>query len=591
MPETGAIPPSSVPDSEMRSPTRLGFRDWIYMLHIFGRRERAVLLLCLVLALAGGSSAAALILFKYTVEAPKAGGTLREGVLHSPKAINPLFISTNDTDRDLVALIYARLFHYDADGNLKPELAEGYEVSKDGKSYTVSLRQDAKWHDGTSLTADDVIFTVKTIQDPAFRSSLRANWQGVTIERLGEFRVRFVLKQPYSPFLQNLVLAIVPQHIWGKFTPEEAFLSSFNQKPIGAGPYRFEKLILGDNSEITEYDLVANENYFGGPPFIQRIEFHVADNENSLVSAYRADEINSIENVSMQSIDELKNLGANIYAVRIPQIFAVFLNEANPILADKNLRQALAMAIPKDELIKKVLGGGAITIETPIPPGTFGFNPNISTTPYDPERAKQTLEKLGWTDLNQDGLREKKPAKKGGQPTPLKITLATSERKDLVDTVNAIKQYWREIGVDTEIKSFPINELNLSIIRPRAYDALLFGEILSRDPDPFAFWHSTQLKDPGLNIALYHSKQVDTLLEEARRLTDRNQIRERYESFQKILDTDFPTIFLYSPTYYYAAKNSIRGINLKTLVLPSEKFFSISEWFIKTMRVFSPRKS
>src|SRR3989344_5017838 len=591
MPETGAREPSSVPDSDMRSPTRLGFRDWIYMLHIFGRRERAVLLLCLVLALASGSSAAALILFKYTVEAPKAGGTLREGVLHSPKSINPLFISTNDTDRDLVALIYARLFHYDADGNLKPELAEGYEISEDGKSYTVTLRQDVRWHDGTPLTADDVRFTIQTIQDPAFRSSLRANWQGVTIERLGEFRVRFVLKQPYSPFLQNLVLAIVPQHIWGKFTPEEAFLSSFNQKPIGAGPYRFEKLVLGENSEITEYDLVANKDYFGGAPFIRRIEFHVANNEDALVSAYRADEINSIENVSMQNIDELKNLGANIYAVRIPQIFAIFLNETNPILADKSLRQALAMAIPKDELIKKVLGGGAIAIETPIPPGTFGFNSNISPTPYDPERAKQTLEKLGWTDLNQDSLREKKSAKKGGEPTPLKITLATSERKDLVDTLQEIKQYWREIGVDTEINSFPINELNSTIIRPRAYDALLFGEILSRDPDLFAFWHSTQLKDPGLNIALYHSKQVDALLEEARRLTDRNQIRERYESFQKILDTDFPTIFLYSPTYYYASDSGVRGINLKTLVLPSERFFSISDWFIKTTRVFPPRKN
>jgi len=591
MPETGAPKPSSVPDADMRNPIRLGFRDWIYMLHIFGRRERAVLLLCLALALAGGSSAAALILFKYTIEAPKAGGILREGVLRSPKSINPLFISTNDTDRDLVALIYARLFHYDADGNLKPELADSYEVSEDGKSYTVSLRQDVRWHDGTPLTADDVRFTIQTIQDPAFRSSLRANWQGVTIERLGEFRVRFVLKQPYSPFLQNLVLAIVPQHIWGKFTPEEAFLSSFNQKPIGAGPYSFEKFILGENDEITEYDLIANKNYFDGSPFIQRIEFHVANNEDALVSAYRADEIDSIENVSMQNINELKNLGADIYAVRIPQIFAVFLNEANPILADKSLRQALAMAIPKDELIKQALGGGAVSIEAPIPPGTFGFAPNISPTPYDPERARQTLERLGWTDLNQDGLREKKPAKKGDKPTPLKITLATSERKDLVSAVNAIKEYWREIGVDAEVKTLPIGDLNATVIRPRAYDALLFGEILSRDPDPFAFWHSTQLKDPGLNIALYHSKQVDTLLEEARRLTDQNQIRERYEAFQKILDTDFPTIFLYSPTYYYAAKNSIRGINLKTLVLPSERFFSITEWFIKTMRVLPPKQN
>ena len=225
-------------------------------------------------------------------------------------------------------------------------------------------------------------------------------------------------------------------------------------------------------------------------------------------------------------------------------------------------------------------------IDSPIPPGTFGYNVDIPSADFDLEKASSTLTKAGWQDLDGNGLREKKPAKKGGAPTPLKITLITSDWRDLAETANLIKEYWTKVGVEVEIRALPVNELESAVIRPRAYDALLFGEILGRDPDPFAFWHSSQLKDPGLNIALYHSKQVDTLLEEARRVTDRGQVEAKYKEFQKIIAEDFPAIFLYSPAYFYATRPTIRGINLKTIILPSERFAETFLWHIKTKRVF-----
>lgn len=564
----------------------LSFRDWLYIPHILSRKERALVLLFVTLAILGGIGASLALLAKVTHEAPAAGGTYREGLVRAPERINPLFLSSNDTDRDLVQLIYSKIFSYDAEGNLQPDLAESYSVSPDGKSYTINLRKDVTWHDGKPLTADDVTFTIKSIQDPSYKSSLRPNWQGVTAERLGNYSVRFVLKQPYSPFIQNLSISIIPKHVWEKIPPESASLTEFNLKPVGSGPYRFKNVTRDASGNITDYILEANSNYYREGPYIKAIEFTFYDSEEALIQAYQSNLIDGISVVSAKNVELLRNVGASITAARMPRIFAVFLNDANPALKDKNVREALAMAIPRDELIAKVLGGGAIPIDSPIPPGTFGYNSKIVKTPYDVEGAKALLEKAGWKDFNKDGLREKKTPKPKDPPTPLKITLITSDWSDLAGTAKAIKEYWRVIGVDTEAKILSVSELENSVIRPRRYDALLFGEILGRDPDPFAFWHSSQLKDPGLNIALYHSSKVDSLLEDTRKITDKAQVQKKYEDFQQIVASDFPSIFLYSPTYFYAHRPGVHGIELNTVVLPSERLESVRLWYMKTKHVF-----
>ena len=574
------IPASKNPFSGVR------FRDFIYLAHILGQKERALLGFALVLALISGTTAAGLFFFTHTNESPRTGGVIREGLLRPPERINPLFLSNNDTDRDISMLLFSRLFTYDADGALQPEIAESYSISEDGRSYSVSLKKDVKWHDGEPLTADDVVFTVKSIQDPLYKSSIRPNWQGVTIERLGDYEVRFVLRQPYSPFLQNLALAVIPEHIWKKIPPDSASLAELNAKPIGSGPYMAGEFERDSNGVITRYTVNANPSFFLEGPYIKTVEFSFFDSEQNLLQAFRAGLIDSVGTVSARNADTFKKAGASVFAIRIPRVFAVFLNESNAALKDKTTRQALALAIPRDELISDVLGGGAIKIDSPIPPGSFGFNPDIVPTPFDIELAKSLLEKSGWKDLDGDGLREKKAAKKGASSTPLKLTLATSDWNDLASSVEAIRGYWRNIGVETELKILPINELEADIIRPRAYDSLLFGEILGRDPDPFAFWHSSQLKDPGLNIALYHSKKVDTLMEDARRANDRADVEAKYREFQKILDQDFPSIFLYSPTHFFAARTNIRGINLKSLGIPADRFSLMRLWYIKTKRIF-----
>ncbi|MBI4135030.1 MAG: hypothetical protein HY471_02910 [Candidatus Sungbacteria bacterium] len=570
-----------------RNPFRvLTFRDWIYIPHLLGRRERAILGFFLALALIGGITTGTVALQRFTSIAPEHGGTFKEGVTRLPERVNPLFLASNDTDRDLVELIFAKLFSYDSKGSLIPDIAKSYEVGDDGRTYTIALRADVLWHDGVPLTVDDVLFTIRAIQDPAYKSSLRPNWQGVTAERLGDHTMRILLKQSYSPFIQNLALPVIPKHIWERIPAEAATLVEVNIKPIGAGPYRVKKIVQTDSGIIDSYVLEAYDDYHREGPYIKTIEFSFYEDEEAMLRAYQSGAIDGISILSAKNLELAKSMGAEVHAIRMPRVFGIFLNEANPSLKELRVRQALALAIPKDALIETALGGGAIPVDTPIPPGTFGYNPDVAKTPFNPEQARSLLEKTGWKDQNRDGIREKAASKKGEQPTPLKITLVTSDWKDLIETANAVKAYWREIGVDTEVRSLPISDLESEAIRPRKYDALLFGEILGRDPDPFAFWHSSQLKDPGLNIALYHSPKVDSLLESARRATNRAEIEAKYKEFQKVVDNDFPTIFLYSPTYFYATRPVIKGIELESLVVPSERFDSLYRWFIETRREF-----
>ena len=585
---TEDIKPTPAPSPETpKNPFKtLSLHDWVYIPHILSRKERVAMAFFAVLALIAGIGSATVGFYRITHDSPKLGGTYREGVIRPPERVNPLFLSNNDTDRDIVSLVFANLFYYDSEGNLKPDLADNYSISADGKSYTVSLKNNALWHDGVFVTADDVVFTVKTIQDPSYKSSLRPNWQGVTIERLGDYEVRFVLKQPYSPFLQNLALPIIPRHIWSKVPAEGASLSEINLKPIGAGPYLFKELERDSSGEITKYILEANTDYYREGPYLENIEFTFYESEEQLLQAFRGGLIDGVSVVSPKSVEVLRGLGASVSAIRMPRVFAIFINEANPVLKSKDIRTALALAIPKEELVTKVLGGGAIPVDSPIPSGIFGHEPEIAKTALDPEKAKSILDKAGWKDIGAGGIRQKKGAKKNDPPVPLKITLTTSDWKDLSKSAEVIKDYWKAVGVDTEIKIMPITGLETEVIRPRKYEALLFGEILGRDPDPFAFWHSSQLKDPGLNIALYHSPKVDALLEAARKSTDRNDIEAKYKEFKHVVVGAFPTIFLYSPTYFYAHRSNVKNVEMNSVVLPSERFNAANTWYIKTKRSF-----
>lgn len=569
----------------LRTLTSISRKQWLYLPRLFTKPEKirlAALGLAAVLSL---SFVAGRLIMRYTVPVPAVGGILREGTLQEPRFINPIYASS-DTDRDLVNVIFSKLIRYDDNGNLIKDLAEDIEISPDGKDYTVKLRSGIRWHDGNDFSADDVVFTIKTIQDPEYKSPLRQNWQGVTVQKLNNAAVRFSLRQPYAPFMDNLAVGILPEHLWRKIPRETAILSDLNLKAVGTGPYKFKKFTRRQDGTITSLALSRNERFYLPGPYLKEIRFSFYEDEDKLVAAYRRNEIDSFVFLSANRLGEIGQLDLRLHELKPPKIFALFLNSSlQPALGRMAVRKALAMAINRAALIERIVSGGGVAVNSAIPPEAFGFNADIAPRPYDPQESRKLLEDDGWKDSDNDGVLERTEGK-GRQKSvqKLEIRIATSDAPELSASANLIAEMWQAIGVKTEIKIFALNDLEATMIRPRAYETLLFGEVFGHDPDPFAFWHTSQLKDPGLNIALYSNRAVDQLLEEARRTSDSKIREQKYREFQKIVSGELGAIFLYSPTHYYAIRRSIQGVEFEAVGLPEERFNQVNQWYTETRR-------
>ncbi|MEK9147990.1 MAG: ABC transporter substrate-binding protein, partial [Patescibacteria group bacterium] len=320
--------------------------------------------------------------------------------------------------------------------------------------------------------------------------------------------------------------------------------------------------------------------------YVKEIRFSFYPAETDLVTAYRRNDIDGLVLFSSAQSEELERLDVEFHPLRLPKIFAVFLNAAaNPILGRISVRQALAAAIDRKVIIENTVAGSGIEVNSAIPPGSFGFAEDIPPIEYDPGAARKILADDGWKDADGDGIMEQSEGS-GRQRTTrkLEILIVTSDAPELASAAELIAQMWRAIGVRTEVKTMAISDLETAMIRPRAYEALIFGEVFGHDPDPFAFWHTSQLKDPGLNIALYSNPSVDRLLEEARRTTDTESRALNYREFQRIVSREIGAIFLYSPTHTYGTRNSIKGVNIGAVTRPEERFNEINAWYIDTRR-------
>lgn len=573
-----------IPPKPKKSPN---IKQWIYLPQLLDQKEKKILGFLVTLALISGASLFLKIYFNLTEIAPDYGKTYSEGLLKEPRNINPIFISANDSERDIAQLVFSSLITFNGHGEIIPDLAERYEISSDGKSYDFVLRKNILWHDGKKFTADDVIFTVETIKNPLYKSPLRPNWQGVTAEKLDDLRIRFTLRQPYSPFIENLAVGIIPKHLWTTIDPENASLNKLNLEPVGSGPYKFRSFKQKSDGTITQYELKRNKSYYRSGPFIKYIEFKFYKTEEEIISAFKSGKIDGISYISAKNTALLKNEKANLYTLRIPRIFGIFFNQTSlPALSDKKIRQALGYAIDKKKISEVILLGGAIPIDSPIPPGAPGYGDDSLTHEFSAGKAGELLTASGWLDKDNNGFREKRETKNGKiQNTELKINLTTSDWPDLVKTAEAVKEMWKEIGVNTEISILDINKLENAVIRPRNFEALLFGEAYGRYLDPFAFWHSSQKKDPGLNISFYSNKKVDQLLEETRRTSDRELIAKNYADFQKLVIEEMPAVFLNSQLYFYVVSPKVKGITVQNIALPSDRFNEINNWFIDTKRI------
>jgi len=516
--------------------------------------------------------------FQKLTTLPKNGGEFSEVLIGSPLYINPILAHT-DADQDISALIFSGLLKYNRDLELVPDLAEKYEISEDQKTYTFHLKQGAKWHDGEKLTASDIVFTVLSIKDPDFKSPLSRSFEGVNIEKIDDYTVKFTLLEPYAAFLNIMTFGIIPQHLWYDIPPSSAKLAIYNQKPIGSGPYKSRSLIKDKQGNIKAYTLEKNKNYYGQEPYINKIIFKFYPDYETAINAFINKEVQNLNFLPKEYLDKFANKRElNLYNLIISQYTAIFFNQKNnEILKNKNIREALTYAIDKNKIIEDVLKNQGQSIDGPIPQGFLGYNPDIKKYGYDPQKAVELIVNDGWT------LRDEIFYKKDEE---LKIILTTVEQTTNIKVANLIKEFWDNIGVNTELQIISRNEIEKEIINPRNYQVLLYGQIIGYDPDLFPFWHSSQTSHPGVNLAGYINRRADQLLEEARLTNDPNIRDEKYREFQNLLIEDLPTIFLFNPTYTYPANKIIKGIEIQKIAKPFDRFIGIENWHIKTKKRF-----
>lgn len=522
-----------------------------------------------------------------TTLVPQSGGTYTEASFGQPRYLNPILAQASDLDVDITRLVYSPLFSLDSSLNLQNELADRYDVSADRKEYTVYLKHGVTWHDGEAFTADDVVFTIRSIQTPDYGSPLLNAFQGVDVSRVDDYTVLFKLKQPYTPFLSSLTIGITPQHVWENVAPKNAALAEQMLKPVGTGPYKFSEITTRRKTgEIVSLELIRNPAFFGTRPYLDTIIFTFYPTQEEAFQALQTGRADGISFLPLPLFEQARQGRAiTIKRLFLPQYFALFFNQAKqPKLKSAELRQALTLALDRNQIVKEALHDEGEAISVPLiahPPITPDeFPPPV----FDLAAARQLLDSAGWKDIDGDGIREKNDER-------LHLTINTTDWPEYVKTAELVQQQWRNIGIETEIKHFGAGTIQQSVVRPRDYDILLFGEILSAVPDPYPFWHSSQVKSPGLNLALLQDKAIDRLLEDARQSSDPEQQKEKYTEFLRRFADLKPAIILYQPHYLFASAQKVHSDATAQAALPSDRFNSIASWYVKTRRVWKQNPS
>lgn len=508
---------------------------------------------------------------------PAYGGVWSEALIGQPAFINPILAQTSDIDLDISRLIYRGLLRYDADLTLVNDLAEEITVDETKTLYTVRLRSDAVWQDGQPITVDDVIFTIRAIQDPAWGSPLLISFKGITIDKLDEQTIAFNLPEPFNPFMSLLSVGLLPKHIWQDIPPTSARLAELNIKPIGSGPWKFGELAKEKSGTLRSYTLAPNDQYTGKKPYLSEMVFKFYPD---FITALDALNQNQVMGMSFLPADLQPGVAEpkkyTFHALNLPQYTALFFNQKqNAFLKSRAVRTALARAIDKQRLISEGLLDQAEKITSPLLALENKFDTDLLS--YNSQTANSILDENGWK-LNEEGFR----INADGETLAVRITTVDNPENAVVASI--IKEEWEALGVQTTVQLIPATDIQTDIIKNRDYDILLYGAIIGADPDPFPFWHSSQTEHPGLNLSLFKDGNTDELLESARQEQNADKRFESYTAFRNILQEEVPAVFLYTPTYTYVQEKRLKGLNVNQLIIPADRFNNNTEWYTKTKR-------
>jgi peptide/nickel transport system substrate-binding protein len=504
------------------------------------------------------------------------GGVYSEGLVGNVKNVNPIFLTENTVDNSLSRLIFSGLLTYDENNNLVTDLAESYTSDEAAKKYIVQLRKDARWHDGVRLSADDVLFTYKTIQNTQTQSPLNSTWRGIKIEKTNDSEITFTLPNSYSPFPHLLTTGIIPRHILKSVEPEQLRSSRFNTvSPIGSGPFKFLDLeirkVSGVQSEIIQ--LIRNDNYYNSKVELEGITIYTYPDKKDVLDALQKKEINGAPLETSE--DE------NFETIRYTQTSALylFLNTSKEIVNDLKFREAVISAVQPGK-VSAMLNYPVKVVRSPILKGQLGYNQDLNQKGYDLNAANVKLNEIGWTLKEGDQYR-----KKDGKE--LTLEFVSENTPEFLLMSEEIQKQLAQVGIKTNVTLEDPANLQQDTFSSKEYDLLLYSINIGPDPDVYVYWHSSQAEPgakPGYNLSLYKSKKADNSLEAGRSRSDSAIRASKYQPFLEAWNNDVPAIGFHQPVVSYSRNIPVNNMNEKTINIPADRYNNAYSWQINVIK-------
>jgi peptide/nickel transport system substrate-binding protein len=537
------------------------------------RRQRWLFVLVLLGGLAGFSALWYATSSSSESVEPDFGGVYIEGMAGTPSRVNPLFAAENQVDESLVALVFAGLTRLDDQGRPFPDLAETWSVSQDGRVYTFKLRSGLTWQDGAPLSADDVVFTYGLLDVPELRASpgLAAVLSETEVAKVDALTLTVTVPRPFAPLPSYLTLGILPAHLLGSKPVGVLGDDPFSQRPVGAGPFKLEELTP------SRAVLVANPTYYSGQPYIQRLELRFYRDEGLLLSALKDREVNGALFSALAQNDRFyveERSDLRLVTLATPELTYVYLNLSRSLFNDRRLRQALLTAIDRDALVTDVLDGEGARTDSALAPGSWAYTPALRRYSFDPSVAGLLLDEAGWP-LSPSGVRVR-----GGQE--LAVRLSTNSDPLRLAVANEVARRWMALGVRVTVDATGATTLVREELEPRTYEAALFASMADADPDPYAFWHSSQASGKGLNLSALRDPAFDRVIDEARAEQSQPRREELYGQFQELFAQEVPAIPLFAGSMVYVQRESLRGVQVGYVADPGGRFWQVQEWYLRT---------
>ena len=487
----------------------------------------------------------------FSMEQPDYGDAIVVGSIGDATTLIPM-LASDATSHQIAGLIYNGLVKYDKDLNLVGDLAKSWDISPDKLTITFHLRKGVKWTDGRPFTSEDVLFGFHTIIAPGTPTAYAGDFLEVKkAEAPDPYTFKVTYREPFAPALSSWGdIVVLPKHL---LEGKDITKTGLSRRPVGLGPYR-----LSEWKTQERIELVANPTYFGERPYLDRYIMRIIPDPATMFLELKSGGLDwmGLSPIQYKRQTDTPFFKKNFRKYHYLSFSYTYLgyNLKCPLFSDKRVRQAIAYAIDKKEIIRGVLLGYGVAATGPYKPDAWFYNPNVRRYPYDPQKAIKLLAEAGWLDRDKDGWLDR-----GGRP--FSFTVITNQGNPLRNRTAQIIQYrLRQIGIKMKIRTIEWTAFINDFIDKRRFEAVILGWTLGEDPDIYDIWHSSKTGEKELNFISYKNPEVDRLLLEGRRTFNRDKRKKIYWRIQEILAEDQPYTFLYVPMALPVIHRRFKGI-------------------------------